>query len=227
MTTTKSEKSKQVEDVLEEYEGLIRYAADRYSANGSNSRYTEEDLYQEACIAILDTLEDFDPGTEDFRKMFKTIMFRRLMDIRNYQNHSKRDERKDVSIGNSQFFESVPSSDNSTGQDTMKYLLTDISSDPFVGPQDQYEMEEFVGQVSDELQNGDYDYYKEAMIFLDEIRFPSERVMQAARDRGLKGLKKKFRFAKSVYADAYGWSSWTARQALNDLRDACKAVLPD
>lgn len=82
---------------LKEFEGLLRFAAQRYSINGV---VEPDDLYQEGCV-LLDTMIRngvFEPDSEDFRKMFKTRLWHELWRFPRAAKSQKRDYRKNLSF---------------------------------------------------------------------------------------------------------------------------------
>jgi len=79
--------------ILQEYIGLIKYAAKRYSVPGLLDK---EDLVQEGMLILDQLLEDneFDPTTPDFRRMFKTLLWHGLASKVSAFRAQKRDFRK-------------------------------------------------------------------------------------------------------------------------------------
>lgn len=78
---------------LQEWEGLIKFASRRYSVPGV---LDPEDLYQESLI-ILDNMfrkYDFEPDSDDFRKMFKTELWHGLWHVLQRTKASKRDWKR-------------------------------------------------------------------------------------------------------------------------------------
>ena len=80
---------------LKEHESLIRYAAKRYRIQGV---VEPEDLYQEGLMILHQMIDkyDFDPYSDDFRKMFKTELWHGLWKMLRHSKATKRDHRATV-----------------------------------------------------------------------------------------------------------------------------------
>ncbi|KKK91423.1 hypothetical protein LCGC14_2713090, partial [marine sediment metagenome] len=66
------------QSILDRYHRVIRYAGQRYKVI---AKIDPDDLYQEACIELLDMLDSgLDPNTVDFDKLFRTRMFNKMVD---------------------------------------------------------------------------------------------------------------------------------------------------
>jgi len=66
------------ESVLNRFQTFINYAGHRHKLP---AKLDPEDLYQEACMELLDMLDDgLDPDTIDFEKLFRTRLWNRMVD---------------------------------------------------------------------------------------------------------------------------------------------------
>ena len=85
-----------VNKLAKEYKALIQNAAQRYTIEG---KYDTEDAEQECITLLWEMLCDgWDPTTVDFRKLYKTRMWHRLMDRTNWLTRPCRDCRRNTTL---------------------------------------------------------------------------------------------------------------------------------
>jgi hypothetical protein len=90
-----------VTQVYNQWKGLIHKAACRYEVPG---KYDYDDAVQEAVLIIWDLLgggeskHAWDHTGDEFRKVFKTVLFHKLCDSNRYWRTSKRNYRKEISL---------------------------------------------------------------------------------------------------------------------------------
>ena len=114
------------ESVLNRYHRFINYAGHRHKLP---AKIDPEDLYQEACMELLDMLDDgLDPDTIDFDKLFRVRLWNRMVDekrkfTRTESRAISREQpgnimvsQQDRGCGGSDFFDLLMEEDILTGQ---------------------------------------------------------------------------------------------------------------
>ena len=71
-----------LDEVYAKYEKFLRFMIKKY-INFENSRYTYEDLYQEACLALIDAYNRYDPGKGEFSTYLGKYVYGRVLQYMN------------------------------------------------------------------------------------------------------------------------------------------------
>jgi len=163
-------------DLLVEWGGYLSHLGRRYSIDDPILR--EEDIYQEAVTVLMEAVDLFDPRSspDDFRKMFKTLVHRRIVDLIRKSKVASRDMRMTVS--------SDAVSEYSDGDD--EFSLLDVAGDPeyksllgFPSPDEDVEFRDLYEKFSSILDD-------DARLLLQCLVYPSEELISYWQSRGMR-----------------------------------------
>ncbi len=204
------------QSILDRYHSIIRYAGHRFKVI---AKIDPEDLYQEACIELLDMLDSgLDPDTVDFDKLFRTRMFNKMVDENRKFTRAESRELEKEEPGNKMCGWAGDT------QVEMFDLLTDEDVLPRCGyspvrdPSEEAESQELVDRVNNLLNRQEKRLWK---LIVD----PPNRLLRRIHRRS-KGRK----FARTTpgiqaWAEHLGWSRQKISSKLRSVRSAVITTL--
>ncbi len=224
---------------LKEYEGLIRYASQRYRVPGV---LEAEDLFQEG-LCILNEMfgkYSFEPDSVDFRKMFKTELWHGLWKVLQKHKTQKRDWKRKLNADFSDL-ERIISNDFRGARDLSTSYVGHVGQDKIFKPdafqstgdpeqdlilqQQQDIIEGFVDALIEKLDD-------DARIVLHELLYPRDwedipdefKITGEWSDIYWRRPKK---VPQHVVAKLLGWPLIKVRRAIKRIRREAVAVGAD
>lgn len=204
---------------VEEWEGLIRFASHRYRIPGV---LEPDDLYQEGLMILDDMFRkyDFEPDSDDFRKMFKTELWHGLWHVLQKYKTIKRDWRK-VTPKDFADIERDLASGEADGLPLDRVTCTFTPEEAYEIKESTENTERFIEMLVDRLDD-------EARVVLSELIYPRtwdeipDKYKCTGNDEVYWRVPKKV--PQHVLADLLGWPLIRVRRAITRIRKHAKAL---
>lgn len=207
------------ESVLNRFHTFINYAGHRHKLP---AKLDPEDLYQEACMELLDMLDDgLDPDTIDFEKLFRTRLWNRMVDekrkfTRTESRSIGRERPGNIMLPKLDFCRPFEIFEMLTDED----ILTERFQRGSVDPIDEAETKDLKDRVENLLS-------EQEKILWDLIVYPPAAFVQQIyrRRKGKKWTRSKV--GVKVWGQYLGWPRRKISDKIKSIRNAVVTALGD